>query len=249
LFGIFIGDDMKKISVIIGLILFVGLSALTTAQISSIKTVVSLTGSFYNESTKEPVTVRFEAFDASGKRVYRGNSNATEKGYYFITGLTPGQTITMRITDMNFLMQEITYAIPETNKYQEFSKDFLVVPKVKNTEILFGVSPFELSKSKIRFGSDYYLNDIQKILSSNSRVVFEIVCYPDNDQNSEHNTKLTLERANAIKNYFINNGCKAEKILVRNESTTDPKIPPPPKKQAKGKRYIGSTYLIIKEIQ
>ena len=238
---------IKKI-VVLCLLLFFTFTIISTAQISSIKTVVSLTGSFFSESTHEPVTVRFEAFDASGKRVYRGNSNSAENGYYFITGLQPGQTYIMRITDMNFLSQEITYTLPETNKYQEFSKDFLVVPKVKNTEIFFGITPFELSKSKLRYGVDDYLSEIQRIINSNSRVVFEIVCFPDNNQNTDLNTNLTMDRANSIKEFFVKNGCKQEKILVRNEQSTDPKKPPPVRKMAKGKRYVGSTYLVIKDI-
>ena len=40
-------------------------------------------------------------------------------------------------------------------------------------------------------------------------------------------------------------GADTNKLAIKPMSKTDPKFPPPAQKQAKGKRYIGTTYLVI----
>jgi len=192
---------MKK--VILFLILSTIMSTIVVeAQISSIKTIVSLTGSIINKENNEPVSVTFEAYNSQGKRVYRGKSNATEKGYYFITGLQPGETYTVKFIDMEYLRSEEHFTLPITDKYAEFSRDFQVVQKQKDQRLLFKVPPFELGKNKIRFGIDDLLDSYVKIIKTNKNVVFEIACYPDANDEKAKNETLTLTRAQSLKNFL-----------------------------------------------
>lgn len=238
---------MKK--VILFLIFAVFMSTIMVeAQISSIKTVVSLTGSILNKESNKPVSVTFEAYNSQGKRVYRGKSNATENGYFFITGLQPGETYTIKFIDMDYLRSEEQFTLPMTDKYAEFSKDFQVVQKQKDQRLFFKVSPFELGKNKIRFGIDELLDSYVEIIKTNKNVVFEIACYPDANDEKDKNEALTLARAQSLKDFFVQHGAKPENIILKSNQLPDPKNPPPSKKRAKGKRYIGSTYLIIKKI-
>lgn len=238
---------MKKVILFLILSTFIS-TVVVEAQISSIKTVVSLTGSMLNKENNEPVSVTFEAYNSQGKRVYRGKSNATENGYYFITGLQPGETYTIKFIDMEYLRSEEQYTLPVTDKYTEFSRDFQVVQKQKDQRLLFKVPPFELGKNKIRFGIEDLLDSYVEIIKTNKNVVFEIACYPDANDEKTKNETLTLARAQSLKDFFVQQGAKPESIILKGNPSIDPKNPPPAKKGAKGKRYIGSTYLIIKKV-
>lgn len=208
-------------------------------------TVVSLTGSIMNEVSLKPVSIRYEVFDENGKKIYIGQSNSKD-GYYFITGLQPGKTYTMKINDPKYFKENYTIEIPQTKKYAEFSKDYLVKPLERDFAIPIKVPPFELNKSKLRVGADYFLEKYVQSFKDNPRVKFTIECYPDNMEDKDVNAKLTDERCGALKDYFIKNGIDAERIKTEGHVATDPDNPPPTRSRAKGKRYIGPGYLVIK---
>lgn len=209
------------------------------------KLVVSLTGSVFNEITHQAISIKMEAFDANGKRVYRGTSNAEQNGYYYITGLKPGEKYFIRFGDVDYFKQDFEVDIPPTDKYAEFSRDFLIKPKAKGLRIPLKVATFELGKMKLRAGSDFFLKDILETMQKNSRVRFQILCFPDNDQNPNENKVVTEGRCNSLKEYFIKNGIESDRILTYGSEQTDPTQPPPSKKMPKGKRYVGPTYFVV----
>jgi hypothetical protein len=224
---------------------FMLISYISLSQITSIKTVVTLTGSVLSDVTHKPISCEMEAYDESGKRVYKGKSNGLENGYYFITGLKPGSKYTINFIDMNYLRKKQVIEIPYSDKYVEFSRDFLVIPKLKGSELLMHIPPFEFSKTRLRYGIEDYLSTFKDLVSLNIKVSLDIVCYPDEDKDEVVNAALTKERCNTMRSFLISAGADPNKITIKPMSKTDPKFPPPQKKQAKGKRYIGSTYLVI----
>lgn len=241
---------MKLYKKLIYLILFFLISITNNilSQDSFLKVVVALTGNIYNEVTLEPVTVFIKVFDENGNRVASTRSNSAENGYYYITGLKPGKKYTLNITQQDFFKEIHQIEIPLTDRYVEISRDFVVKPLVVGAKLMLIVPPFELNKSKLRYGAEMILDDYKNSYINNPEVNFEIQCYPDNDENKSENQKLTEERCQAIKNYFVSNGIDSSRITIKSFNTTDPKNPPPTKKRAKGKRYIGSTYFVITKI-
>ncbi len=218
-------------------------------QIKGINLVVSVTGSFIDYDTRDYVSVRYEVYDETGKRVGRGRSDALKNGYYFVTGLSPGKSYSIKIFDMAYLRTEHKFEIPYTDKYTEYSRDFLVVPKRQNLKMYFRVPPFELGKTKLRYGIEEYLDFYAKLIQRNPRLKFELQCYPDKVAEPEYNLKLAEGRAKSLKNFFIEKGAKSEKILTKGFADVDPNNPPPKKKRSKGKRYIGPSYLVIIKIR
>jgi outer membrane protein OmpA-like peptidoglycan-associated protein len=183
-----------------------------------------------------------------GKKVSKGKTNPAQNGYYFVTGLKPGEKYTIKFEDPAYFKQEFQIDIPATNKYAEFSRDFLIKPKYKGLEIPAKVPPFEVNKSKLRLGSDFFLDDIVSTLKNNPTMKVDVVCYPDNDNNDQLNSKLTEGRTNSLKEFLVKNGIDASRLTFAPKSKTDPKNPPPAEKRAKGKRYVGSIYFVVSEV-
>jgi len=48
-----------------------------------------------------------------------------------------------------------------------------------------------------------------------------------------------------LKDYFVKNGITEKRISLKPSDTVDNINPPPIRKAAKGKRYIGSTYFVV----
>lgn len=195
-----------------------------------------------------PVTMSFDVIDEFGVKFNNGKSNEEKFGYYIITVLKPGRNYRFVINDNGFLKNEFPFSVPETDKYNELSKDFLVFPKIKDAKMSFHITPFNFKKSKIRIGADEYLEELLIFIKFNPQVIFEIESYPDNDISESDNLKLTFERCNVIKEYFTSKGIPPEKLTIQPNIKLDPYMPPPSFKYGKGKNYIGPTYLKIKEI-
>ncbi len=236
---------MRKItSALIALAFIAFTAARLEAQLT--KTVVSITGSVFDEVTKRPVGLVYKVVDKNGKIVTRGRSNAAQNGYYFVTGLKPGNSYKIIFNGGdNYFDKVYAIEIPNTDKYAEFSKDFLIPPKKKGVKIAQTVPTFERNKSKLRAGASFFLENILETLKRNKNVKFTISCYPDNDKDPSYNKKLTEGRCSALKEFFVKNGIDASRIAIEPHEKTDPQNPPPVKKRAKGKRYIGSAYYVI----
>lgn len=235
----------KKIAYSIA-ILVLSFFQLSKADAQYSKLVVSLKGTVTDETTKMPVDILLECFDDRGKICDKKKIKAVNKGEYFLTGLNPGRTYSIRFTDFKYFSQEFEVIIPNTNKYAEFSRDFVVKPKKKGAKIVLPVPPFELNKSKLRAGSNFFLKDIVSLLERNRRLKFELQCYPDNDLNPAKNQELTKKRCESLQDFLIALGVPPDRFTVKPESQTDPTNPPPTEKRAKGKRYIGPTYIVVR---
>ncbi|MBX3042874.1 MAG: OmpA family protein [Candidatus Kapabacteria bacterium] len=220
------------------LMLFMGIN------LYSQSTIVSLTGSVKNYLTGEPLGIDIRVFNSEGKQVAISKSNSLD-GYYFLTGLHPDSVYFIRFMDFAYLSDSHEFQVPNTTKYQEYSRDFLVKPKKVGLKFPLKVIPFDIGKSKLRSGVDYFLGDIANVMKMNRRVSFKIHAYPDKENNSAFNQELCSQRAESLKKYFIDKGVNVDRINIQGYDNVDPQNPPPKTKQAKGKRYTGSIYLEI----
>jgi outer membrane protein OmpA-like peptidoglycan-associated protein len=216
-----------------------------------VNTVVALTGTVYNDVTKKPVKVKIDILDENNKKVNSTNSNSAD-GSYYITGLKPGKKYIIKIgnelgASEEFMKEKFDYPVPETKMYTEFTKDFLVKPLGKEVKLHLSVAPFYQGKGQLRSGSQNFVDNMKNALVDNKAVKFVIECYPDNDKDKEFNKKLTEERAKSLKEYFEKSGIDVSRINIKSYDVIDPNNPPPTGKAAKGKKYIGSTYIVIKE--
>jgi len=209
------------------------------------KLVVSMNGRIFNELTKEPIGIEFEVFDEQGTRINRARSNSVD-GSYFITTLEPGKKYFMKPKEMKYLKQSAEFDIPNTDKYAEFSKDFMFLPAQKDLAFPLMVCSFKPFDNKIRIGADMFLKKTVDLMKENIRIKFDIQCFPDKNEDPVQNKTVTEARCNSLKQFLIDNGIDEKRISLMPETATDPKNPPPTRKTSKGKRYIGTTYIIVR---
>lgn len=225
--------------------LTLGMSVASMAQ-TTMNTVVSVTGQMLNANTLQPVEASYGVFDANGKKIGQTlRSNAVDG--YFITGLKPGEDYLIRIEDPRYFKQEYRLQMPKTTKYAELSKDFTVKPLEAGRSIPVMPVPFDVKKTTLKVGSDEILDDVAKLLIMNPSVKVELRCYAD-EAGADGVQRLSTERGNAIKAYFVKAGVSENRLTVTPVSTTDPINPPPLRKGAKGKRYVGPVYVVVTSV-
>ncbi len=81
---------------------------------------------------------------------------------------------------------------------------------------------FDTGKATINSQSHVVLTDIIGILKQYPEARFSIEGHTDNVGNNALNLKLSEERANAVKNYLVNNGVDASKLQTRGFGDTRP---------------------------
>lgn len=214
---------------------------------NTINTVVTVAGHIVNAATLEPVECTYGLYDASGHKVGQ-TRRATVSNGYLVTGLQPGGQYTLRIEDPRFFKQDFSISIPKTSTYMEISKDVTVRVMESGRKFTLSPNPFDLRKTGLKVGAEELLQDMLTILRMNPGVQVDIVCYPDAEGPSGDIVKLTQDRGAALKDYFVKQGISAQRLNVKSTSTTDPINPPPLKRGAKGKRYVGPVYIVVTSV-
>ena len=225
-------------------VVFAAMMIVPTIAFAQIGTVITVAGNVLDEVTRNPVMVNVVFSDETGTRAGSSRSNSKD-GSYLVTGLKPGKKYKVRLEQSEYFQAEYEIALPNTGKYAEISRDFLVKPLVKGTKFPARNTPFDLKKSKLRIGANDILDDFKRSLLINPNVNIEIQCFPDNDDDKAVNTKLTQDRCNALREYFAKAGISDKRLSVKPSDTVDSMNPPPIRKAAKGKRYVGSTYFVV----
>jgi outer membrane protein OmpA-like peptidoglycan-associated protein len=238
--------NMRIISVAAAAAFFLAAAIGASAQ-SAIGTVVTLTGYFLSAQTLTPVEANYIVIDSKGKKVGSSfKSNSTDG--YLQTGLKPGESYIIRVEDPRYFRQEFRVEIPSTSKYLEMSKDFVVRAMEAGRTITVSPAPFDLKKTNLKTGAEDDLADIASVLVMNPGANIEIVCYPDVEGTADAVQKISSGRAESLKRFLVSKGVSAGRISIRAVSTTDPIDPPPIRKAAKGKRYVGPTYIVITKV-
>ncbi|MBU3742156.1 MAG: hypothetical protein FGM24_07700 [Candidatus Kapabacteria bacterium] len=234
---------MKTFIVAVALVL----GAIPSLAQGTINTVVTVAGHVVNAATLEPVECTYGLYDASGRKIGQTLRASVSNGY-LVTGLQPGGQYTLRIEDPRFFKQDFPIVIPKTSTYLEISKDVTVRAMETGRKFTLAPNPFDLRKTALKVGSEELLQDMLTILRMNPGVQVDIVCYPDADGPSAEIAKLTQDRGTALKEYFVKQGISAQRLNVKSTSTTDPINPPPLKRGAKGKRYVGPVYIVVTSV-
>lgn len=220
------------------------MAPVTSVAQSAIGTVVTLSGYVLDQNTLLPVEANYGVYDASGKKMGQSRRANPNDGY-LVTGLQPGETYMIRLEDPRYFKEEFTVALPKTGKYAEVSRDFIVRKLAAGKKLMISPSPFDLKKTDVKDGTEEDLRSFARVLIINPSVKIEIVCYADEELPANRARTISEQRGNALKEFLQKAGVSADRITVRSASTTDPLNPPPLRKGAKGKRYIGPVYVYI----
>ena len=214
---------------------------------SAIGTVVTLTGYMLDQATLEPVESNYSVMDETGKKIGRSRKASATDGY-LVTGLQPGKTYTIRVEDPRYFKQEYKLVLPSTNKYAEVSHDVVVQKMAAGKKLMVSPSPFDLKKTELKVGVEEDLREMAKILMMNPGVKIELICYPDEQLPANRSAEFSGARGESLKSFLEQQGVNGTRISVKRANSTDPLNPPPLRKGAKGKRYIGPVYMVITSV-
>lgn len=161
--------------------------------------------------------------------IFKGESNKkmaeakTDAAGKFTVELPAGDKYTISIKNLNDTTAYGNLNIPALGPNQFYSEPFKVNIQYEpaRTFTLDNVH-FDFGKSTIRPESYPELQELVDYLKSKEEVKVEIAGHTDNVGKDADNLKLSQQRAEAIRNYVIKKGIKAERIRAKGYGATQP---------------------------
>ncbi|WP_406751270.1 OmpA family protein [Aquirufa salirivi] len=102
-------------------------------------------------------------------------------------------------------------------------RDLVMAPIAKGSSMTINNLFFETGKATLTAESDPELKRIVQVMQENATLQIEISGHTDNTGSDELNNKLSQDRADAVKNYLINQGVKSDRIRTKGYGKTKPK--------------------------
>ena len=207
---------MKKIIPIIALII----SANSFAQdkpLEPTKTEVALTVfvTDLKDVPREGEQITFTSVQT--KKKYGG---VTKKDGKFYILIPKGETYKVGYKAFSDTMQYTTLPIPVA-KDTMLSFEFQLKYDLPKTYTLDNVY-FDTGKSILRVESYKELNELAEFLLVKKNMVIEIAGHTDNVGQKDANIKLSLDRANAVRNYLIKKGVNPNNLQAKGYGDTQP---------------------------
>ncbi|CZE45780.1 OmpA family protein [Campylobacter geochelonis] len=194
-------------------------SGIFSSEESLDETILALS-KFYSPVKKDGVKFDIEADDKKWQKVLKSLS------YYFATNIEDGK---LSYENGEFLLQgealsqkaidEISSVLNQNGvKFQNniSIKEATTAQQVAKKEIyelLYGkVIEFQTAKATLKADSSSLLDSIAALLKENPELSLTIEGHTDSDGNAEFNKKLSLDRANSVKEYLIKSGIDSVRI-------------------------------------
>jgi outer membrane protein OmpA-like peptidoglycan-associated protein len=92
----------------------------------------------------------------------------------------------------------------------------------KGTSVILGGITFGMGSAKLKKESEATLNQLYNALMDNKELEVEIAGYTDNQGKEGANQKLSLARAQAVKDWFVKKGIYEKRFTVAGKGSQDP---------------------------
>ena len=187
--------------------------------------VVLLSGSVLNQKTgkvPDDASVTYEDL-ATGKTLGQAKPDPNTGKYKLVLPYGKNYGITAKAkglipTSINLDLSTVR------GRYIELDdRDLSMVPLVKGSTATVNNLFFDLGKATLKPESEPDLKRIQQVMKENMALIIEISGHTDNTGSDEINNKLSLERANAVKDYLLNGNIDSSRIRTKGYGKSKPK--------------------------
>lgn len=187
--------------------------------------VVLLSGTVLNQKTgkvPDDASVTYEDL-ATGKTLGQAKPDPNTGKYKLVLPYGKNYGITAKAkglipTSINLDLSTVR------GRYIELDdRDLSMVPLVKGSTATVNNLFFDLGRASLKPESEPELKRIQQVMKDNMALVIEISGHTDNTGSDEINNKLSLERANAVKDYLLNGNIDSSRIRTKGYGKSKPK--------------------------
>ncbi|WP_080237634.1 OmpA family protein [Spirosoma rigui] len=184
--------------------------------------VALISGKVIDQTTGKPI---------EAKIIYQTLPDGAEAGEATsdpITGeykivLPYGQKYSMRAIAKDFIAEGDNVDLTQTKGFQEIKgKELKLVPIEVGRSVRLNNIFFDTGKSELRPESGPELDRLVVTFNESPKMVIEVRGHTDNTGSNEINAKLSQDRADAVREYFISKGIEPDRIASKGFGETKP---------------------------
>lgn len=188
------------------------------------------TDSLAREATVEVTVTDMQLKPRKGEEVlFTGaKSGNTLSGITDATGkfnrlLPPGDQYRVSLKSVNDTTMYLVLTVPALDTDEYFTEPFWVNVKIDPPrQYRLDHVYFDVDKASLRPDSYTELGELLLYLQRHDYIKVEIAGHTDNTGDAAHNQQLSQDRANAIRNYLVQKGIKAERLLAKGYGASKP---------------------------
>lgn len=181
---------------------------------------------------KAPFTVKVIGYDgkpyAQDKIMFVGQtkkdtySGITDDNGQFRIELPAGQTYDVRIQSIGDVIDYNSLDIPALGAGQYYTENTLTIQYEAGFEFTLSNLQYETGKADLKTNSLPMLNNLVDIMKRKRQMRIEIDGHTDSDGDEQANLKLSQMRAESVKNYLIQQGIAANRMVAKGFGESTP---------------------------
>jgi outer membrane protein OmpA-like peptidoglycan-associated protein len=187
--------------------------------------VVLLSGTVLNQQTgkvPEDASVTYEDL-SNGKVLGQAKPDPTTGKYKLVLPYGKNYGITAKAKGLIPTSTNLDLTTARGRYLELDDRDLSMVPLVKGNTATINNLFFDLGKATLKPESEPELKRILQVMKENMALVIEISGHTDNTGSEEINNKLSLERANAVRENLLKGGIDQARIKTRGYGKSKPK--------------------------
>lgn len=187
--------------------------------------VVLLSGTVLNQQTgkvPEDATITYEDL-SNGKVLGQAKPDPSSGKYKLVLPYGKNYGITAKAKGLIPASTNLDLSTMKGRYLELDDRDLSMVPLVKGNTATINNLFFDLGKAALKPESEPELKRILQVMKENKALVIEISGHTDNTGSDEINNKLSLERANAVKDYLLNGLIESTRIRTKGYGKSKPK--------------------------
>ncbi|MEY2637068.1 MAG: hypothetical protein RLZZ197_1544 [Bacteroidota bacterium] len=187
--------------------------------------VVLLSGTVLNQQTgkvPEDASVTYEDL-STGKVLGQAKPDPNTGKYKLVLPFGKNYGITAKAKGLIPASTNLDLSTMKGRYLELDDRDLSMVPLVKGNTATINNLFFDLGKATLKPESGPELKRILQVMTENKSLVIEISGHTDNTGSDEINDKLSLERANAVKENLLKGGIDTSRIRTKGYGKSKPK--------------------------
>ncbi|MCX7737330.1 MAG: OmpA family protein [Candidatus Kapabacteria bacterium] len=173
------------------------------------ESVVLVSGTVSDALTKFPLGADITVTDLGSRTKVAEMRSDDKSGLYYVV-LQPGKVYSITASKKGYVFYSDRIQIPTNEAGHEETKDIQLYPLAQgNTRLLVF---FDFDKAILKDESIPELERIIEFLRDNPNVKIQLEGHTDDVGTDEYNDKLSLNRANAVRDYLVSAGIESSRI-------------------------------------
>jgi len=185
------------------------------------KSLTVFKGKVIDYITKKPIAAQIDITDNSTGKVIQNvySNSATGK---FLLSLPSGKNYGISVNKEGYLFHSENFDLPEFSEYNLVNKDVELKNIAVGSKIALRNVFYQVGKADIKSDSYAELNRLVDLLEKVPKLKIEVSGHTDNTGSDAINTKLSRERAEAVKAYLVNKGISEDRLDAKGYGSSRP---------------------------